>query len=123
MNSVNIAGRLGADPELRNTNSGKPVCELRVAIDEGRDRTEWVSVVAWDQQATLAAEHLRKGDFVGVSGRLQTRSWEGQDGQKRYKTEVVAFRVTFGPKAQREQPQRGGYDRGGRGGPASDLPF
>jgi single-strand DNA-binding protein len=123
MNSVNIAGRLGADPELRNTNSGKPVCELRVAIDEGRDRTEWVSVVVWDQQATTANEHLRQGDFVTVTGRLQTRSWE-QNGQKRYKTEVVAHRVGFGPKPQREpQQQRGGYDRGGRGGPANDLPF
>lgn len=123
MNSVNLAGRLGADPEIRQTNNGSMVCELRLATDEGRDKTEWHTVIAWNQQAELCQQHLQKGRFITVSGRLQTRSWE-QDGQRRYKTEVIAHRVGFGPRQDGGGQRQQRDDRGGRRDYGDgDIPF
>lgn len=102
LNKVMIIGNLGADPEMRFTPNGNPVTSFRVAasstrvIDgERRDETEWFSIVAWNKQAETCNQFLSKGSKVYVEGRLRTRSWEGQDGQKRYRTEVIANRVLF----------------------------
>jgi single-strand DNA-binding protein len=99
LNSVTIIGRLGADPELKQTPSGRAVCNMSVATDEyaGKDqpkRTEWHRVTVWGEQAESCAKFLAKGREVCVQGRLQTRSWE-KDGQKHYATDVVADRVVF----------------------------
>jgi single-strand DNA-binding protein len=93
-----IIGNLGRDPEMRYTPSGQAVTQFTVACNrnykdaqgERQEETEWFRVVAWGQQAEFAAEYLRKGAKVYVEGRIQTRQWEGQDGQKRYTTELVA---------------------------------
>ena len=93
-----IIGNLGRDPEMRYTPSGQAVTQFTVAVNrnykdqqgERQEETEWFRVVVWGQQAEFAAEYLRKGDKVYVEGRIQTRQWEGQDGQKRYTTELVA---------------------------------
>ncbi len=98
LNKVMLIGRLGRDPEMRYTPTGKPVTSFSVATNrtwvtadgERREATEWFNVVAWRELAEICHQYLAKGSKVYVEGRLQTRSWESQDGQKHYRTEVVA---------------------------------
>jgi single-strand DNA-binding protein len=102
LNKVMIIGNVGADPEMRFTPSGHPVTSFSVATNrkydspegERKEETEWFRVVAWDKLAESCNQFLSKGRLVYVEGRLQTRTWDGQDGQKHYKTEVIANRVT-----------------------------
>lgn len=101
VNKVILIGRLGADPEIRYTPSGRAVANFRIATDEVwrdregqlQERTEWHNIVMWGRQAEICNEFLRKGSHVYVEGRLQTREWEGQDGIKRRTTEIVAQRM------------------------------
>jgi len=103
LNKVMIIGNLGQDPEMRFTANGSAVTNFRVAVSrqyqgadgERREETEWFSVVAWNKLAEQCNQYLQKGRRVYVEGRLQTRSWDGQDGQKRYRTEVIANEVQF----------------------------
>ncbi|HEY0601487.1 MAG TPA: single-stranded DNA-binding protein [Herpetosiphonaceae bacterium] len=99
LNKVQLTGRLGKDPEVRVTPQGNTVTQFTVASNrswktadgQGRDDTEWFSIVAWNKLGEICGEYLRKGSRVYIEGRLQTRSWEDQEsGQKRYKTEVIA---------------------------------
>lgn len=115
VNKVILLGNLGNDPELRYTSSGQPVCDLRVATKEtwkGRDgekneRTEWHRVVVWGKQGENASKYLSKGRQVFVEGRIQTRSWEDKEGNKRYTTEIVASNVLFLPGgAKRDYQER-----------------
>ena len=101
LNKVMIIGNVGGDPEMRFTPSGHPVTSFSVATNrvinvqgaEPKKETEWFSIVAWDKLAEQCNQLLAKGRLVYVEGRLQTRTWDGQDGQKHYKTEVIANRV------------------------------
>lgn len=101
MNSVVLIGNLTRDPELRYTPSGIPVCTLRLAVSrnfpnqQGEVEADYFNVVVWRNQAEKCAEYLTKGRQVAVTGRLQSRSWEGADGQKRSTIEIVADRVVF----------------------------
>ena len=103
VNKVILIGRLGADPELRYTGSGKAVCNFNVATSRSWDgadgnreeRTDWHKIVAWGKQGENCREYLVKGQQVYLEGRLETRSWEDRDGNKRYTTEVVARSVLF----------------------------
>ena len=103
LNKVMIIGNLGKDPEMRFTANGSAVTNFSVAVSrsyavadgERREETEWFKVVAWTKLAEQCNQFLQKGRKVYVEGRLQTRSWDGQDGQKRYQTEVVATEVQF----------------------------
>ena len=98
LNKVMLIGNLGADVELRYTQSGAPVASFRVATTErwkGQDgqmqeQAEWHSIVAWKRLAEICGEHLRKGSRVYIEGRLQTRKWQDQNGNDRYSTEIVA---------------------------------
>lgn len=98
LNKVMVIGYLGRDPEMRYTPSGKPVTSFSVttsrtwiaADGQRREATEWFNVVAWGNLAEICKQHLSKGQQVYVEGRLQTRSWEGQDGKRHYRTELVA---------------------------------
>jgi single-strand DNA-binding protein len=110
LNNVVLIGNLTRDPELRYTPSGLPVCTLRLAVNrnftnqQGEIETDYFNVVVWRNQAEKCAEYLSKGRQVAVTGRLQSRSWEGNDGQKRSAVEVVADRVVFlGRREQREE--------------------
>jgi single-strand DNA-binding protein len=110
LNNVVLIGNLTRDPELRYTPSGIPVCTLRLAVNrnftnqQGEIETDFFNVVVWRNQAEKCAEYLGKGRQVAITGRLQSRSWEGNDGQKRFATEVVADRVVFlGRRSQREE--------------------
>ena len=99
MNVVTIVGNLGKDPELRHTANDKSVANFSVATTEGfgdSKHTEWHTVVAWGKQADNVNKYLSKGSKVAVSGRLQYRSFEGKDGNRRYVTEIVANNVIIG---------------------------
>tara|TARA_B100001179_G_scaffold219044_1_gene192310 strand:+ start:451 stop:933 length:483 start_codon:yes stop_codon:yes gene_type:complete len=103
LNKVMLIGRLGQDPEIRYTQSGSAVANATIATNdywtdkqgEKQERTEWHSLVLWDRLADLAQSYLKKGSQVYVEGRLQTRNWEDQQGQKHYKTEVVVTTMQF----------------------------
>ncbi len=110
LNNVVLIGNLTRDPELRYTPSGIPVCTLRLAVNrnftnqQGEIETDFFNVVVWRNQAEKCAEYLSKGRQVAITGRLQSRSWEGNDGQRRSAIEVVADRVVFlGRRGQREE--------------------
>ena len=117
LNKVMIIGNLGADPEMRYTANGNAVTTFRVACNrtytapdgERREETESFSVVTWDKLAETCSQYLQKGRRAYVEGRLQTRSWEGHDGQRRYRTEVIASTVLFLDRAQAvPMPENGG---------------
>jgi single-strand DNA-binding protein len=102
VNKVILIGHLGADPEMSTTQQGTSLAKFRLATTETwkdrtsgerQERTEWHSVVAWDKLAQICGEYLHKGKMVYVEGSLQTRSWDDQNGQKRYKTEIKAHNV------------------------------
>jgi len=103
LNKVMLIGRLGQDPEIRYTQSGSAVANTTIATNdywtdkqgEKQERTEWHSLVLWGRLADLAQSYLKKGSQVYVEGRLQTRDWEDQQGQKHYKTEVVVTNMQF----------------------------
>lgn len=111
LNKCMIIGNLGRDPEMRYTPSGQAVTQFTVATNrnyrdpqgEWQKETEWFRVVVWGQQAERAAENLRKGHRVYVEGRIQTRQWEDQAGQKRYTTELVANQVTSLERRDRDE--------------------
>jgi len=97
VNKVFLTGRLTRDPEMRNLASGKSVTTFTVASNEflggGREKAEYSNVVTWDRLAEIAGTYLGKGQQVAVEGRLQTRSWDDDRGQRHWKTEVVASHV------------------------------
>lgn len=98
LNKVQMTGRLGADPEPRYTPQGSAVTTFRVASNrrwrsadgEDHEDTEWFRIVAWNKLGEICAKYLTKGSRVYVEGRLQTRSWQDQEGQTRYTSEVIA---------------------------------
>ncbi len=98
VNKVILIGNAGADPELRYTPGGSAVSNFSIATNESwtnssgerQERTEWHRIVVWGRLAEICNQYLRKGSKVYIEGKLQTSSWEGQDGVKRYTTEVVA---------------------------------
>lgn len=99
VNKVILIGNLGADPEIRHTNDGRPIANLRIATSETwrdrnsgerREKTEWHNVVIFSEGlCKIAEQYLRKGSKVYVEGQLQTRKWQDRDGNDRYTTEVV----------------------------------
>lgn len=103
LNKVMLIGNLGTDPEMRYTANGSAVTSFRLACSrsytspdgERKEETEWFTVVSWNKLAETVSQFLQKGRRAYVEGRLQTRSWEGQDGQTRYRTEVIANTVLF----------------------------
>lgn len=114
LNSVVLIGNLTRDPELRYTPSGVPVCTLRLAVNrnftnqQGEVETDYFNVIVWRNQAEKCAEYLSKGRQVAVTGRLQSRSWEGADGQKRTTIEIVADRIVFLGRRDRAEDMAGG---------------
>ncbi len=153
INKVILLGNLGKDPEMRHTPSGVPVCSFPVATSESytdrqsgerRTQTEWHNVVLWRRLAEIAEQYLRKGSQVYIEGKIRTRSWDDENGNKRYTTEVVADQMQLlgrpqgddnrqpqqqqqsyaGSSASPQPSQSGGQvnDLGNDGG-ADDLPF
>jgi single-strand DNA-binding protein len=126
LNKVMLIGNLGTDPEMRYTANGSAVTTFRLAVSrsfgggevERREETEWFTVVTWNKLAELLGQHLQKGRKVYIEGRLASRSWDGPDGQKRYRTEVIANQVLFLDRAQ-----GAGFPDGGGDIEPDDLPF
>lgn len=151
LNKIILIGRLTADPELRYTPSGAPVANFTVAVDRKfskNDETDFIPIVAWRRLAEICNEFLHKGKLVSIEGRLQTRSYEDREGQRRKAFEVVADDMQMldrgtggggggGGGARRSAPSQapaavgssgggGGYDRnydsGGGGGAGAGFP-
>ena len=125
LNMTQIIGHLGRDPEVRYTPEGTAVANLAVATNETwkdkdgekQERTEWHRVVLFGKVAEIAAQFLKKGSLVYLQGRLQTRKWQGEDGQDRYTTEIVAERMKMlGGKGERDA-------QAGTTSPAPTQPF
>lgn len=103
VNKITVIGNLGNEPEMRFTPSGRPVTSFRVATNwryttpegERKEETEWFTIVAWGRLAEQCNQFLTKGRLVYVEGRLRMHTWEGQDGQRRARNEIVADRVKF----------------------------
>lgn len=108
LNKAIIIGNLTRDPELRALPSGIQVASMSVATNRvwkdkngaRQESTDYHNVVVFGRQAETSAQYLKKGASVLVEGRMQTRSWDAQDGQKKYRTEIVADRVQFGPRRE-----------------------
>lgn len=122
MNHIVLIGRLTRDPELRYTPNGVAVSNFDLAVDrpttnaQGERETDFIRIVAWQKQAELCANYLKKGRLVGVEGRLQIRGYETQDGQKRRVAEVVASFVQFldrGDSGQAQSQQSSPASSGG----------
>lgn len=109
LNKVTLIGRLGTDPELKATKTGKNVCMLNIGTGKGEEKTEWHRVLVWDKQAETAAKYLRKGSQVYAEGKIQTRSWEDK-GQKKYSTEINASVVHFLDPATNKEQSASKYD-------------
>jgi single-strand DNA-binding protein len=151
LNKVMIIGNLGKDPEMKYTQQGKPVTTFSVAVSRTRrdadgqmkDETEWFRVVAWEKLAETCNEYLRKGSKVYIEGRLQTREYQGQDGQTRQSVEIVANEMLIldsrqqggtsgGYEDRQAAPSRSGAGAGSSGSnsfdddsdmDADDIPF
>lgn len=108
LNKIMIIGNVGTEPEMRYTANGNPVTTFRIAASrnyttpdgERREETEWFSVVTWAGLAEKCSQYLQKGRRAYVEGRVRTRSWEAADGQRRFRTEVIANAVLFLDRAQ-----------------------
>ena len=120
INRVELLGRVGADPELRQTQGGTAVVQLRLATDRrretGSEETDWHTVVCWAKQAEAVAEYVRKGERVYVAGRLQQQSWETDGGERRSRTEIHAHEVIFLGSGS-------GQGKGRSAGDGGDQPF
>ena len=133
VNKVILVGRLGADPEVRYTQDGTMVTNLRLATNERwkdksgerAERTEWHKIVTFGKLAEVCGNYLSKGSLIYIEGRIQTRSWEDRDGNKRYTTEIVALNMQMlDPKGQeREQTTEPPSQPGPEPIPESDVPF
>lgn len=129
MNNIILIGRLTKDPDLRYTQAGKAVCSFTLAVDRPysgeKKEADFINIVVWNKAGENAAKYLAKGRQTAVEGRLQIRSYDGNDGKKRYVTEVIADRVEFiggtvGAGAQKQENETFGeeveFDEG-------DVPF
>lgn len=128
INKVILVGNLGKDPEIRHTPNGQAVANFSIATSESwtdkggqkQERTEWHRIVVWGKLAELCGKYLSKGRQCFVEGKLQTRSWDDKDGQKRYTTEVIANTVQFLGGTTGTGASRGDFESHGGGG---DDPF
>lgn len=133
VNRIIIIGNLGGEPEMRFTPAGQPVTSFNVATNrryttsegERKEETEWFTVVTWRKLAELCNQYLSKGRLVYVEGRLHSHSWDGQDGQKHFRNEIIADRVSFLDRqgtAPLPGGKAGGEEAGEELGP-DDIPF
>ena len=135
LNKAILVGRLTNDPDLRTTANGQTVCSFGLATnriwtdrnDQKQEKAEFHNIVLWQKLAEIASQYLKKGNLVLIEGRIQTRSWQDQTGNKRYKTEVVAENMQLAPRnitqagfqpQQEKQPPQKEEERS----PEEDIP-
>jgi single-strand DNA-binding protein len=134
LNKVMLIGNLGADPEIKYSPSGTPIANLRLATTDRRrnkdgeweEQTEWHRIVMFGKQAEVCKDYLKKGTKLFIEGRLQTRSWDDQGGQKHYMTEIVGSQMVMLDSRGQDSPTQSGSRRSSGGGykdaPPDDLP-
>jgi single-strand DNA-binding protein len=114
LNRAILVGRVTQDPQLRTTPSGQSVCSFSIATNrnwtdqethERQERAEFHNIVAWRRLAEIANQYLTRGSLVMIEGRIETRSWNDQAGNKRYRTEIVAENMQLGPRSQNAKPR------------------
>lgn len=112
MNKIVLLGRTTADLELKQTTQGKSVTTFSLAVKRPftKDATDFHNIVAWDKQAELAAKYVRKGDMIAIEGYLTNRSYNAQDGSKRYVTEVIAEKIHFTESKTEAEQNNGTYN-------------
>ncbi|PIR57920.1 MAG: single-stranded DNA-binding protein [Parcubacteria group bacterium CG10_big_fil_rev_8_21_14_0_10_38_31] len=123
LNKVLLIGNLTRDPELRSLPSGAQVASFSVATNrvwkdqsgQKKDDTQFHNIVVFGKQAEIVAQYLKKGSSALIEGRIQNRSWDGPDGNKRYRTEIVAERVQFGPRRNDGQASSASQGQGAEG--------
>ena len=116
VNNVVLVGRLARDPEMRYTTRGTAITKFRVAVSrpprrdapEGEEQTDWLDIVTWGRVAENCAQYLDKGSLVAIEGRVQSRTWQTQDGQNRYAVEINARNVQFLESRQEAERRRAG---------------
>ena len=116
-NKAIVIGNVTRDPEVRTTPNGQSVASISVASNrvwnteggEKQEKTEFHSIVAWGRLAEICGQYLTKGQLALFEGRLETRTWEGQDGVKRYKTEIIAENMQMGPRVRSQEGGGGSY--------------
>jgi single-strand DNA-binding protein len=108
LNKVFLLGRLTKDPEMRMTPSGQPVCAFGLATNrfwvdrdsnQKQEKTEFHNIVLWRRLAEVASQYLKKGSLVLIEGRIETRTWQDNSGNKKYRTEIVGENLQMGPRA------------------------
>ena len=119
MNSVNIIGRITKDIEVNKTNSGKSVCSFSVAVQRDKDNADFIPCTAWEATADNIAKYFNKGDRIGITGVLSTRSWE-HNGEKRFSMEVLVRSFDFlnSKKSEASESKPAPSDE-----PIGELPF
>lgn len=139
INKAIIYGNLTRDPELKSLPSGAQVCEFGVATNRvwkdkngaRQESADYHNIVVFGRQAELVKQYLHKGSGVFLEGRIQTRSWDAQDGTKKYRTEIVADRIQFGPKSgavsggsyeQKDSSEKPEKSKGKEEAPAIEYP-
>ena len=133
LNKGILMGRLTADPELRATPQGTPVCSFTLAVNrsfakQGEQQADFLDIVAWGKTAEFVSKYFSKGQLVAVAGRIQSRMWEDKQGNKRKSVEIVAEEVHFA-EPKRQSGGQGGAPAESAGGfdpyvgPDNDLPF
>lgn len=128
LNVVALMGRLVADPELRKTSSDVSVATFRIAVDrafvrQGEERqADFISIVCWRQTADFVCKYFHKGDMIALNGRIQTRSYEDNQGNRRTAFEVVADNISFTGSKRESSSFSGGYDNGNRSAAQSAQP-
>ena len=139
MNKMLVIGNVGTDPEMRYTPNGNPVTSFRLATNyryttsdgEQREETEWFTITAWSKLAEQCNQYVTKGMKIYAEGRLKSDSWTGNDGQTRFRNEIVANQVRFLDRAAPGGPEEGKVDTGApqtdtgapQTGDAEDLPW
>lgn len=138
LNQCQFIGNLGRDPEVRTTQNGDKIANLRLAVSETwkdkqtgerKEKTEWVSVVIWGPLAGIADQYLRKGSKVYVSGKMETRKWQDQSGADRYSTEVVLrgfdakLEMLDAPGGRQERQEQREEPRNQRSDMDDEIPF
>ena len=125
LNVVILMGRMTRDPELRRTNSGKPVASFAIAVDrdftpQGQEKeTDFIDIVTWNGTAEFVEKYFKKGSMIALKGRLQLRDWTDKDGNKRRTAEVVADQVWFGESKKSQEGNDTTYGRNGQQGAPS----
>ncbi|MEE3413722.1 MAG: single-stranded DNA-binding protein [Bacteroidales bacterium] len=121
MNQVILIGRLTKDPELRETSNGKPVASFTLAVDKFGEGADFINCVVWNKQAENLAKYQKKGGQIGITGRLQTRDYDDEKGNKRFVTEVIADRIEYLGEKKETSPDSN--QEQGKQEPVEDMGF